>query len=203
MSCPLDRILDKESNKQIDDGVDFLAKKIETIKKIYEIPDSGGESSMFEGCSTTKLDKGVLWANIALQITLLVFLGIIAATKGEKDWSIDALTWVSWVTLALLLIQYRDVVFSMLKLFIHGVDLQTQIISVLTLVIVIMTRLLYVNEGFTVSIVALMIFVLIAVRVGFQIKSTLQSDSMVTIMLDFINRLITPNRIQKIKKAFD
>jgi hypothetical protein len=202
MSCPLDTILDQDAQKTIDTGVKYITDKIKTVRKFVDVPTKDKKKDMFKDCTASKVNKGILWTNIALQIVVLLFLGFIAVTRGEKDWSIDALTYISWVTSGLVLIQYRDILMSSAKLFMYGVGRKTQIITVVSVLIVLLTKLLYDKEGLTVSIVAMMVFALIAVRVWFQIKSTFDANSTVSMFLDFINRLMTVDRINVIKGAF-
>ena len=205
MSCPLDTILDGNTQKSIDSGVAFISEKISTVRKTFDVPASAPKNSKdnpYAACFAGKLNRNILWGNILLQVAVLAFLAIIAATKGEKAWSVDALTWISWISMVLLLIQYRDAVVSGFKVFLFGVGRQTQVIAALTLAIAVMTKLLYDREGWVVSAVALLIFASTSVRVGLQIRSALGQESVVPIFLDFINRLVTVDRVNKIKAAF-
>lgn len=206
MSCLLDEILDVETQNSIDDGINFISEKITSAKKTFNTSELKEEKkpNSFKDCTSNKLNRTALWANIVLQILSLIVLGVIAKTNKKNQWSINALTWISWITLILLVVQYKDALMSGFKLFMYGVSKKTQLITVLSLLIVLLTNLLHAKEGSTVNIVAMSIFVLIFTRVWLQIKTTLDTESsMVSVFLDFINRLITKKRIDKVKNAFD
>jgi hypothetical protein len=128
-------------------------------------------------------------------------LGVIAVTKGGQKWAFDILGLISWVTLVLTGIQYQDGIMAGAKIFIFGTGVKSQSIVAISLAIVLLTNLLKSRDGGVASIVAAVIIMFIIGRTVMQIQSAFSTVSPVPVVLDFVNRLITVDRVKKLKNA--
>lgn len=191
MSCSVYKILDGQTDKLIDDGVDTLAAKIsKTVKEDKNIE-----------CRDSKIDRMVVILNMGIQYVILSFV-ILALVKHDKgELIVQVITWVSYISLFLVAIQYRNVIATAGKLFAHGLDLETQIIILFSLFIVIITG--FVKRGTAGVKLTLAIAFLIVTRLAIQMKSFLtDKDSKIPAFLSFSKELLSPTRISKIFRAF-
>jgi len=200
VSCPIDIILSEDTQKTIDTGIRVLSEKISNRIKPGE-KDNSSSNNYFDNCKSNMRNKAVLWANIGIQFLLLIFLGVIAVTKGGQKWAFDILGLISWVTLVLTGIQYQDGIMAGAKIFIFGTGVKSQSIVAISLAIVLLTNLLKSRDGGVASIVAAVIIMFIIGRTVMQIQSAFSTVSPVPVVLDFVNRLITVDRVKKLKNA--
>jgi hypothetical protein len=200
VSCPIDIILTEDTQKTIDTGIRVLSEKISNRIK-PEKKDNSSSNNYFDNCKSNTRNKAVLWANIGIQFLLLIFLGVIAVTKGEQKWAFDILGLISWVTLVLTGIQYQDGIMAGAKIFIFGTGVKPQSIVAISLAIVLLTNLLKSRDGGVASIVAAVIIMFIIGRTVMQIQSAFSTVSPVPVVLDFVNRVITVDRVKKLKNA--
>jgi len=200
VSCPIDIILSEDTQKTIDTGIRVLSEKISNRIKPGE-KDNSSSNNYFDNCKSNMRNKAVLWANIGIQFLLLIFLGVIAVTKGEQKWAFDILGLISWVTLVLTGIQYQDGIMAGAKIFIFGTGVKSQSIVAISLAIVLLTNLLKSRDGGVASIVAAVIIMFIIGRTVMQIQSAFSTVSPVPVVLDFVNRVITVDRVKKLKNA--
>ena len=184
----------------IDAGLQALSEKIS--KRVNpEKNEVNPSSRKFDACKSSVRNKTVLWVNIGIQFLVLIFLGVIAGTKGQEKWAFDVLRWISWVTLILTAIQYKDGIMAGAKIFIFGTGMKTQIIVAISLVIVFLTKLLQNKDGGVASLVSTAIIIFIIARTVMQIQSAFTNVSAVPVVLDFVNRVVTVDRVKKLKNA--
>lgn len=199
MSCPLDEIVTEDTQQLIDTGLktfsEKMSKRVKPDKKEVKTPGA------FDTCYSNMRNKAVLWMNICIQFIVLIFLGIIAGSKGQKRWAFDLLKWTSWVTLFLIALQYKNGIMAGVKILIFGTSIKTQFIMTVSLAIVILTNLLQSKEGGVASLVSAVMIMLIIVRIAVQIQSALTNDSAVPVVLDFVNRVVTVDRVKTLKNA--
>lgn len=196
MSCPIDNIVTEDTQKLIDTGLQVFADKMSKRVK-PEVKPSGN----FDTCYSNMRNKAVLWVNIGIQFIVLIFLGIIAGSKGQKTWARDLLKWISWTTLILTALQYKNGIMAGVKIFIFGTSVKTQFIVAISLAIVILTNLLQSREGGVASLVSAVMIILIIARIVVQIQTALTNDSAVPVVLDFVNRVVTVDRVKTLKNA--
>jgi hypothetical protein len=105
------------------------------------------------------------------------------------------------VSLALLIVQYRNVLISAGRVFMYGLDLETQIILVFSVIITIITS--FIKKGAAGMKLTLAIAFLIFIRLALQMKDfLLDKKSNISAFLSFAKELLTPTRIAKIYKSF-
>lgn len=191
MSCSVYKILDDEMDKTIDDGVDTLAAKIsKTVKE-----DANVE------CRDSKIDRLIVILNMGIQYVVLSFVILALVNHDKGDMTVRVVTWVSYISLLLITIQYRNAIATAGKLFVHGLDSETQIIILSSLFIVIITG--FVKRGTAGMKLTLAIAFLIVIRLAIQMKSFLtDKDSKIPEFLSFARELLSPTRISKLFRAF-
>ena len=190
MSCSITKVLDPEENKIIDDGVDALAGKIsDAVKK---------EDSE---CRASKIDRMVSIFNMAIQYIILSFV-ILAVIKHDKAaMVVHVIKWVSYVSLLLIAVQYRNVLISAGRLFVYGLDIENQIVIVFSVFIAMITG--FIKKGTAGMKLTMAVGVLIVIRLGIQMKNfLLDRNSKIPAFLVFVKELLTPARITKIYNAF-
>lgn len=200
MSCPVDIIVTKDTQELIDTGLQYFSEK---ISKRVKPEKKEVQPSLWnlDTCKSNVINKTVLWANIGIQFVVLIFLSVIMATKGRKKWAFNVLKWISWITLILTAIQYKDGIMAGAKIFIFGIGIKTQIIVAISLAIVFLTKLLQSEDGGIASLVSTVIIIFIIARTVMQIQSALTNVSAAPVVLDFVNRVITVDRVKKLKNA--
>ena len=75
MSCSITKVLDSETNKKIDDGVDIMAAKISAAIKDDEVNNSD--------CRASEIDRMVNIVNMAIQYIILSFV-ILAVIQHDN-----------------------------------------------------------------------------------------------------------------------
>lgn len=191
MSCSVYKILDKQTDNFIDDGVDTLVAKIsKTVKEDANIK-----------CRDSKIDRMIAILNMGIQYVILSFVILSLVNHDKGDLIVRVITWVSYMSLLLVAIQYRNVIATAGKLFVHGLDLETQIIILFSLFIAIITG--FIKRGTAGVKLTLAIAFLIVIRLAIQMKSFLtDKDSKIPAFLSFAKELLSPTRISKLFKAF-
>lgn len=193
MSCSITKVLDPEENKRIDDGVDVLAAKISAAIKEDDVNNSD--------CRASEIDRIVNIVNMAIQYIILSFV-VLALVKHEKAALIvNVIKWVSYISLLLVVVQYRNVFISAGRLFMYGLDLENQIIIVFSACIALITTFIQNGNAGVNLTIAVAFFILI--RLAIQMKNfLLDEDSKIPAFLVFVKELLTPDRIAKIYGAF-
>ena len=193
MSCTITKVLDPKTNKRLDSGVDDLAAKISATVN----SDVGGNT----GCRASSIDRVVNITNMALQYIILSFV-ILAISKNENaSLIINVIKYVSWISLLLIAVQYRNVVVSAGRLFMYGLDIEDQVIIVFSLFITLITGLI--RKGSAGMKLTIAIAFLLLIRLAIQMKNfLLDRDSKIPAFLVFAKEILTPSRITKIFNAF-
>lgn len=192
MSCSIDKILDASTNKSIDEGVDRISKRIsDTVKS---------EDSNIE-CNNSKIDHWISIINMGIQYLILSFV-ILALLNHEKSaLIITVITWTAYVSLALLMVRYRNVLISAGRILLYGLDLETQIILAFSIFITLITG--FIKKGTAGMKLTLTIAFLIFIRLALQMKDfLLDKKSNLSAFMEFVKELLTPARISKIYKSF-
>ena len=191
MSCSITKVLDSETNKKLDDGVDIMAAKISAAVKL------DGNS----GCRAADIDRIVNIVNMGLQYIILSFVVLAVIRHDNAGLIVNVIKWVSYVSLLLLAVQYRNVLVSAGRLFLYGLDLENQIIIVFSLCIALITG--FIQKGTAGMNLTLAVAVLIFIRLAIQMKNfLLDNDSKIPAFLVFVKELLTPSRITKLYNAF-
>lgn len=192
MSCSIDKILDASTNKSIDEGVDRISKKISDMVK--------SEDSNIE-CNNSKIDHWISIINMGIQYLILSFV-ILALLNHEKSaLIITVITWTAYVSLALLMVRYRNVLISAGRILLYGLDLETQIILAFSIFITLITG--FIKKGTAGMKLTLTIAFLIFIRLALQMKDfLLDKKSNLSAFMEFVKELLTPTRISKIYKSF-
>jgi hypothetical protein len=199
MFCLIDRIVTEDTQKLIDTGLQTFSE--EMSKRVKPDQKKVKPSGKFDTCYSNMRNKAVLWMNLGIQFIVLIFLGVIAGSKGQKMWAFDMLKWISWVTLFLTVLQYKNGIMAGVKIFIFGTSVKTQFIMAISLAIVILSNLLQSKEGGVASLVSAVMIILIIARISVQIQTTLTNDSAVPVVLDFVNKVVTVDRVKTLKNA--
>ena len=191
MSCSITKVLDSETNKKLDDGVDIMAAKISAAVKL------DGNS----GCRAADIDRIVNIVNMCIQYIILSFVVLAVIRHDNAGLIVNVIKWVSYVSLLLLAVQYRNVLVSAGRLFLYGLDLENQIIIVFSLCIALITG--FIQKGTAGMNLTLAVAVLIFIRLAIQMKNfLLDNDSKIPAFLVFVKELLTPSRITKLYNAF-
>jgi len=193
MSCSITKVLDPKTNKILDDGVDVMAAKISAAVKLDGVDNAD--------CRASEIDRYVNIVNMAIQYIILSFV-VLAVIKHENAaLIINVIKWVSYVSLLLIAIQYRNVLVSAGRLFMFGLDLENQIIIVFSIFIALITG--FIQKGTAGMKLTIAVAVLILIRLAIQMKNfLLDRDSKIPAFLVFVKELLTPSRITKIYNAF-
>lgn len=193
MSCSITKVLDTQENKRLDDGVDIMAAKISAAIKLDGVDNAD--------CRASEIDRYVNIVNMVIQYIILSFV-VLAVIKHENaSLIINMIKWVSYVSLLLIAIQYRNVLVSAGRLFMFGLDLENQIIIVFSIFIALITG--FIQKGTAGMKLTIAVAVLILIRLAIQMKNfLLDRDSKIPAFLVFVKELLTPYRITKIYNAF-
>lgn len=193
MSCTVTEVLGKDMTKHIDDGVDVLAAKITAALK----KDHDGNSD----CRASDIDKWVNIVNMAIQYIILSFIVLAVINRENVSLIANVITWVSYVSLILIAIQYRNVTITAGRLFMYGLDLETRVIIAFSVAIAIMTTMI--QNGTTGLTLLVIVGIMLFIRLAIQMKDfLLDRESKIPAFLVFIKELLTPSRIKKIYNAF-
>ena len=191
MSCSITKVLDSETNKKLDDGVDIMAAKISAAVKL------DGNS----GCRASDIDRIVNIVNMGIQYIILSFVVLAVIRHDNAGLIVNVIKWVSYVSLLLLAVQYRNVLVSAGRLFMFGLDLENQVIIVFSLFIALITG--FIRDGSAGMNLTLAVGFLIFIRLAIQMKNfLLDNDSKIPAFLVFAKELLTPSRITKLYNAF-
>lgn len=193
MSCSIKKVLDAEETKRLDDGVDVLAAKISAAVNSDDVSNAN--------CRSSDIDRVVSIANMAIQYIILSFV-ILAIVNSDNDaLVVNVIKWVSVVSLLLIAIQYRNVIVSAGRLFMYGLDLDSQIVIVFSVFITLITG--WLQKGTAGMKLTIAVAFLISIRLAIQMKNFLMdNDSKIPAFLVFVKELLTPSRITKIYNAF-
>ena len=190
MSCSINDILDTSMNKAIDDGVNKLAAKISSVVK-----KEGGT------CAHTRVDDTITIGNMTVQYIILAFIVLSIANRDDSVLDIKVIVWVTYISLILVIIQYRHIMISAGKVFLYGLDIEDQLVIVASLTAAVFTSFVT-KGGFGVGIMLAIAF-LISVSLAIQMKDfLLEKDSKISPFLALLNGLCTSSRISKIYTAF-
>ena len=193
MSCSITKVLDSETNKKIDDGVDIMAAKISAAVKLDDVNNSD--------CRASEIDRIVNIVNMVIQYIILSFVILAVVNHDNASLIINVIKWVSYVSLILIAVQYRNVLVSAGRLFMYGLDLENQIIIVFSLFIALITG--FIQKGTAGMKMTLAVAFLIFIRLAIQMKNfLLDRNSKIPAFLVFVKELLTPSRITKIYNAF-
>lgn len=193
MSCSITKVLDSETNKKLDDGVDIMAAKISAAVKLDDVDNSD--------CRASEIDRIVNIVNMVIQYIILSFVILAVVNHDNASLIINVIKWVSYVSLILIAVQYRNVLVSAGRLFMYGLDLENQVIIVFSLFIALITG--FIKKGTAGMKMTLAVAFLIFIRLAIQMKNfLLDRDSKIPAFLVFVKELLTPSRITKIYNAF-
>jgi len=193
MSCSIKKVLDDDTNKKLDNGVDVLASKISAA-----VNSAGVEN---ENCRASDIDRAVNVANMVIQYVILSFVLIAIYENDNNAKIVNIIKWVGVVSLILIAVQYRNVLVSAARLFAFGLDLEDQVVIVFSIGITLITGML--KKGTAGMKLTVLVAFLLLVRLVLQMKNFLtDSNSRVPAFLVFVKELLTPDRIKKIYKAF-
>lgn len=193
MSCSINKVLDSETNKKLDDGVDIMAAKISAAVKLDNVNNSD--------CRASEIDRIVNIVNMGIQYIILSFVVLAVIQHDNAGLIVNVIKWVSYVSLLLIAVQYRNVLFFAGRLFLYGLDLENQIIIVFSLCISLITG--FIQKGTAGMNLTLAVAFLIFIRLAIQMKNfLLDRDSKIPAFLVFVKELLTSSRIQKIYNAF-
>jgi len=193
MSCSITKVLDPQTNKSLDDGVDIMAAKISAAVKLDDVNNAD--------CRASDIDRYVNIVNMAIQYIILSFVVLAVIQHENASLIINVIKWVSYVSLLLIAVQYRNVLVSAGRLFMFGLDLENQIIIVFSICIALITG--FIKKGTAGMKLTIAVAVLIVIRLAIQMKNfLLDRDSKIPAFLVFVKELLTPSRITKIYNAF-
>jgi len=193
MSCSIKKVLDDDTNKKLDNGVDVLASKISAA-----VNSAGVEN---ENCRASDIDRAVNVANMVIQYVILSFVLIAIYENDNNAKIVNIIKWVGVVSLFLIAVQYRNVLMSAARLFAFGLDLEDQVVIIFSIGITLITGML--KKGTAGMKLTVLVAFLLLVRLVLQMKNFLtDSNSRVPAFLVFVKELLTPDRIKKIYKAF-
>lgn len=193
MSCSIKKVLDEDTNKKLDTGVDVLATKISAAV------NSAGVDN--ENCRASDIDRAVNVANMVIQYVILSFVLLAIYENDNNAKIVNIIRFVGIVSLILIAVQYRNVLVSAARLFAFGLDLEDQVVIVFSIGITLITGML--KKGTAGMKLTVLVAFLLLVRLILQMKNFLtDSNSRVPAFLVFVKELLTPDRIKKIYKAF-
>jgi hypothetical protein len=193
MSCSITKVLDPKTNKIIDTGVDVMAAKISAAVKLDDVNNAE--------CRASEIDRVVNIVNMVLQYIILSFVILAVINHDNASLIINVIKWVSYVSLILIGVQYRNVLVSAGRLFMFGLDFENQVIIVFSLFIALITG--FIRKGTAGMKLTIAVAFLIFIRLAIQMKNfLLDRNSKIPAFLVFVKQLLTPSRITKIYNAF-
>jgi hypothetical protein len=190
MSCSIDKILDPATQKGIDVSVDVMSAK---IKKVID----QGESF---NCQASQIDRTIAIVNIGIQYVILAFVVLALFNHDKSGIIVQVIQWTSYVSLALLAAQYRNVIISAGRL-VNALDISTKVIIFLSVAAALGTG--YIKNGQAGMRLTIAIAMVLFIRLSLQMKDFMtDAKSPVPAFLKFLKELLTPERIDKLYKAF-
>jgi hypothetical protein len=190
MSCSIDKILDPQTQKDIDVSVDKLTVK---IKRIVDQGDTAE-------CRASQIDRAISVVNICIQYVILAFVVFALFHHDKSDVIVEVIRWTTYVSLGLLAVQYRNVILSAGRL-VNALDMSTKVIIFLSIAAALGTG--YIRKGQAGMKLTIAIAMVLFVRLSLQMKDFLtDSKSRVPAFLLFLKELLTPERINDIYTAF-
>ena len=191
MSCSVAQILDAKTQKSIDDGVASLASKIKSDVNFKN-----------QSCNDSKLDKALAFVSIAMQYLVFAFLLVALARRDEStDTLVRVIVVTSFVTTVLLVIQYRNVLLSAVRV-LGALDTSTKIILVLSILATLGTG--YIKKGGAGLYLTLGIAAVLFLRLSIQVRDFMRdTKSPIPAFTKFMKEIITPARIKTLYNAFE
>ena len=190
MSCDINEILDPQTQKNIDAGVENMSVKIkQTIAQ--------GES--FE-CQATQIDRTISLVNIVVQYIILAFVILALVSKDHSGIIVKVIQWTSYISLGLLAVQYRNIVVAAGNL-VGALDTSTKIIILLSIAAALGTG--YIKKGQAGMKLTIAIALILFIRLSLQMRDFVtDKKSRVSAFLIFLKNLLTPQRIKTIYNSF-
>ncbi|AGE51793.1 hypothetical protein PBCVCVM1_302L [Paramecium bursaria Chlorella virus CVM-1] len=190
MSCSIDKILDPQTQKEIDAGVNNISVKIK--KTIAQ-----GES--FE-CQASQIDRTISLINIAVQYIILAFVILALVSKEHSGLIVKVIQWTTYISLGLLAVQYRNIIVAAGNL-VGALDTSTKIIIFLSIAAAIGTG--YIKKGQAGMQLTIAIALVLFIRLSLQMRDFVtDKKSRVPAFLIFLKELLTPQRIETIYNSF-
>jgi len=191
MSCSVPQILDAKTQKTIDDGVSSLAAQIKSNVNFKN-----------QDCNDSKLDKTVAFVSIAMQYLVFAFLLIALVRKDEStNTLIKVIVVTSFVTTALLVIQYRNVLLSAVRV-LGALDTSTKVVLILSILATLGTG--YIKKGGAGLYLTMGIAAVLFLRLSLQVKDFIRdAKSPIPAFTKFMKEIITPERIKTLYNAFE
>lgn len=190
MSCDINEILDPQTQKNIDAGVENMSVKIkQTIAQ--------GES--FE-CQATQIDRTISLINIAIQYIILAFVILALVSKEHSGLIVNVIQWTTFISLGLLAVQYRNVIVAAGNL-VGALDVSTKVIIFLSIAAALGSS--YIKKGQAGMKLTIAIALILFIRLSLQMRDFVTNKkSRVSAFLIFLKNLITPQRIKTIYNSF-
>lgn len=190
MSCSVPQILDTKTQKNIDDGVAALATQIKNNVNFKN-----------QDCKDSKLDKVIAFISIAMQYLVFAFIMIALVRRDEStDTLVKVIVVTSFVTTALLVVQYRNVLLSAVRI-LGALDTSTKVILGLSVLATLGTG--YIKKGGAGLYLTMGIAAVLFLRLSLQVKDFIRdTESPIPAFTKFLKEIITPVRIQTLYNAF-
>ncbi|AGE50450.1 hypothetical protein PBCVCVR1_286L [Paramecium bursaria Chlorella virus CVR-1] len=191
MSCSIEKILDPQTQKNIDTGVENMSVKIKkTIAK---------EGESFE-CQASQIDRTISLINIVVQYIILAFVILALVSKEHSGLIVKVIQWTTYISLGLLAVQYRNIIVAAGNL-VGALDMSTKIIIFLSIAAAIGTG--YIKKGQAGMQLTIAIALVLFIRLSLQMRDFIISKkSRVPAFLIFLKELLTPQRIETIYNSF-
>jgi hypothetical protein len=190
MSCSIDKILDPQTQKDIDAGIDAMSAK---IKKVI------AQGEMVE-CQASQIDRIISIVNIGIQYTILAFVVFALFNHDKSGLIVQVIQWTTYVSLVLLGVQYRNVILSAGRL-VNALDMSTKVIIFLSIAAALGTE--YIQKGRAGMRLTIVIAMILFIRLSLQMKDFMTTEkSPVSAFLKFLEELLTPERIDKLYASF-
>jgi Na+-translocating ferredoxin:NAD+ oxidoreductase RnfA subunit len=189
MSCSVTQILDKEAQQRIDDGVNSISAQIK--KKLNHADDT---------CEESQIDKFVAISSIILQYVVFAFILVALASDKYSATVVKVVVITSVITTVLLVIQYRNILISALRI-LSALETSTKIILVLSLLAMLGTG--YIKKGGAGLYLTMGIAAVLFLRLSLQVRDFVRdSKSALPAFTTFLKEVITTKRIQTLYDAF-
>jgi len=191
MSCSINKILDPQTQKNIDAGVNNISVK---IKKII-----AKEGESFE-CQATQIDRTISLINIAIQYIILAFVILALVSKEHSGLIVNVIQWTTFISLGLLAVQYRNVIVAAGNL-VGALDVSTKVIIFLSIAAALGSS--YIKKGQAGMKLTIAIALILFIRLSLQMRDFVTNKkSRVSAFLIFLKNLLTPQRIKTIYNSF-
>ena len=183
MSCTIDQILDPATQRQIDKGVDRLSQRIAT-------------ASSSRTCTAFRVDRTVALVDILIQCVILAFVVFALFQHEHSALIVKVIEWTAYVSLALLVIRYRNAIISSVRL-LSALDVGSKVVIFLSVAAAIATE--YIKKGQAGMRMTLVIAMVLFVKVSLQMREFLnEQNSTIPVFLTFVKDVFTPHRIDAI-----